>query len=82
MTKTEIAKNLLRRTFIKEEYREYYEIDGKYDGEYKSWWNNGQLAVHCYYKNGKLDGECRHWDDDGMALEHYYYKNDIVTKVK
>jgi len=82
MTKTETAKNLLKRVLVKERDREYYLLDGKMDGEFKSWWPNGQLFVHCYYRNGKFDGEYKSWDENGEMLEHYYYKNGVIVKVK
>ena len=28
---------------------------GEKEGEYKSWWENGQLYIHCYYKEGKKE---------------------------
>jgi len=77
MTKTETAKNLLKRVFIKTKYSEYYEIDGKFDGEYKRWYENGQLEEHCYYKNGKLDGEYTSWHQNGRPLQHSHYTNGL-----
>jgi len=75
MTKTETAKKLLRRVCIKTDRCEYYEIDGKKDGEYKVWRSNGQLYIHCFYKNDKLDGESKHWHDNGQLFELRYFKN-------
>jgi len=81
MIKTEIAKKLLRRVFIKELMGagrcEYYEIDGKMDGEYISWYRNGQLAYRCYFENGRLEGKYEHWEEGGQLLEHYYYNNGV-----
>ena len=37
-------------TGIREEYTERYR---KIEGEYKSWYPNGQLYAQCYYKEGK-----------------------------
>src|SRR4051812_4733635 len=44
--------------------------DGKCNGEYKEYHDNGQLIRHCYYKDGNLDGEYKSWYDNG------YYKDD------
>ena len=32
----------------------YYELDKVYNGEYKSWYNNGQLWEEYTYVNGEL----------------------------
>jgi len=75
MTKTETAKRLLRRIFIKTNNTEYYTIDGKRDGEYKTWHYNGQPSEYCHYRNGRLDGEDRSWHDNGQLHRRCYYKN-------
>lgn len=74
MTKTETAKKFLKRTLIKEYLRQYYTVDGKRDGEYKEWYENGQPFVYCNYKDGELDGEYKRWHQ-GQLLEHCYHKN-------
>jgi len=78
MTKTETAKRLLKRIFVTRDfygrYDEYYEIDGKLDGEYKSWHRNGQLCFRCYYKDGQLDGEYKEWHDNGQLGVRSLYK--------
>ena len=62
-------------------YAHYFEDEnGKKHGEYKSWWENGTLSVHCHYKNGKLHGEYKWWLKDGTLYEHCYYKNDKLIK--
>ena len=54
--------------------------DGKYDNEYKSWWNNGQLHEHCYNKNGLVNGEYKMWDHHGQLLKYCFYKNGKIIK--
>jgi len=75
MTKTELAKKLLRRVFIKAGREEYYEIDGKKDGEYKMWYENGRPFIHCFYKNGKCDGEYKMQYENGQLAEHCCFTN-------
>lgn len=75
MTKAKLAKNLLKRVLIKGQNFEWYEIDGKRDGECKRWRDNGQLLMCCYFKNGELDGEFKTWDKNEKLLAYYYYKN-------
>ena len=51
-------------------------INGLYDGEYKQWYYNGQLAIIAFYKDGKNEGEYKRWYDNGQLWEHSFYKND------
>lgn len=51
--------------------REYYVDDNMVkNGEFISYWRNGQIWEKCYYKNGKLDGE----------YIEYYYNGQIGIK--
>jgi antitoxin component YwqK of YwqJK toxin-antitoxin module len=54
---------------------ELYFVDesGKKQGEYKEWYDNGQLATHCYYVDGKLHGEYKEWYSNGQTWVHCYY---------
>jgi len=45
------------------------------EGEYKEWYSNGKLGVHCFYKNKKKEGEYKKWWADGELWEHSLYKN-------
>ena len=36
---------------------EFFIFNGKKEGEYKSYYENGQLYSICNYKNGKYEGE-------------------------
>ena len=47
---------------------------GEKEGEFKSWFSNSQLNIHCYYKEGKLEGEYKSWDDNGQLRIHCYCK--------
>jgi len=47
------------------------------EGEYKRWWyDNGQLKIHCFYKNDKLNGEYKEWYSSGKLNTHCFYKNN------
>lgn len=52
----------------------------EYEGEYKVWYGNGQLAVHAFYKRNKLHGEYKGWYPDGQMWKHAFYKNDKQVK--
>ena len=43
-------------------------------GEYKEYYENGQLELQGYYKNGKFDGEWKSWYENGQIGSQYYYK--------
>ena len=44
------------------------------EGEYKWWWNNGQLAYHAFYKKGVKHGESKTWSREGELVRHKSYK--------
>ena len=49
---------------------EYYEIDGKKEGVYKSYYDNGQLKEICNYIDGKRNGKYK--------LYHYNGYLDVI----
>ena len=51
-------------------------IEGKQQGEYKLWYNNGQLSDLCFYRDGKLHGDWKCWHQNGQISDHYIYRND------
>ncbi len=50
------------------------------EGEYKSWYENGKLYRHCFYKNDELDGEYKMWKKYGQLYVHQLYKNGKLVK--
>jgi len=58
---------LHRRFYIDEEHKK--------QGEYKEWYMNGQLNLHCSFKDGLLDGEYKKLYSNGKLSNHYFYKN-------
>ncbi len=49
--------------------------NGQIHGEYKSWWENGQLHRRSFYQNGELHGESKLWYPNGRFEEHSFYQN-------
>ena len=47
----------------------------KGEGEYKEWHENGQLSMHCFFKNGIKEGKYKEWYENGQLYEHEFYKN-------
>lgn len=54
--------------------REFY-LNGKLEGESKSWRENGQLSEHQFYLNGKLEGERKYWHVNGHICMKIFYRN-------
>lgn len=54
----------------------YFDYAGNLNGEYKSWCNNGQAKLHCFYKNGKLEGDYNEWYYNGQLLAHSFYRDN------
>jgi len=53
------------------------------DGEYKEWWDNGILYIHCFYKKNRREGEYKEWYSNGQLFEHSFYKdNRIIRRLK
>ena len=60
---------VVRRYYNKEQTKleeEYFEIDGKIEGVYKEYWDNGQLKQICNYINDYRNGEYKHYHYDGQ----------------
>ena len=51
--------------------------NGKREGQWISWYENGQEWSECTYKNGKKDGAIASWYENGIQRYEGVYKNDI-----
>ena len=68
---------------IKTKEHDYYEdAQGRLQGEFKNYWNNGQLCTQCYFKDNKFYGEYKRYNSDGTLKYHTYYENDIEKGLK
>ena len=61
--------------------QEYTERYGKKEGEYKAWWDNGNLWIEEYYIDGKEEGECKEWNYEGKLIVSNLYKDGEVIEV-
>ena len=52
------------------------------EGEYKAWWENGQLLNHCFYKNNKKVGEYKVWHSNGQLYKHCFHIDDDTYRGK
>lgn len=82
----ELKKSLIR--YDTYELSRYYECDGKihdkvimigdkWNGEYKSWWNNGNKCIETTYKDDKIHGEYTYWNEDGTLKEKSVYEDGV-----
>jgi antitoxin component YwqK of YwqJK toxin-antitoxin module len=55
----------------------HYFVDdrGRYQGEFKRWYANGQLCVHCFCVDDKFHGEYKAWYEDGTISANEFYVN-------
>ena len=50
-------------------------IGGKWNGEYNSWWHNGNKCIETTYKDDKIHGDYLYWNEDGTLKEKCVYEN-------
>ena len=66
---------------VKEGNREFWVNDkGLRHGEYKDWWDNGQLFEHCFYVNDEIHGEYKRWYITGELRHHKYFSHGIEIR--
>jgi hypothetical protein len=46
------------------------------EGEYKEYYENGNLKIHCFYKDDKLEGEYREYFENKNLHLHCFYKDN------
>lgn len=56
--------------------QEYYNVDGKLEGEKKVFYENGTTAETSNYKDGKLFGVSKWFSEKGILLKEFHYKDD------
>lgn len=61
---------------------EYTRKNGKKNGKYYEWLDNGQIYDESCYLDDLLDGECKFYDLNGKLEEHnLYHKDKIIEKL-
>ena len=58
---------------VKSEY--YVNNNGKRNGKYIQWYENGNKNTECFYKDGNLEGEYKQWWYNGNKRTEYSYKD-------
>lgn len=58
----------------------HYFVDdrNRYQGEFKRWWDNGQIMQHLFYIDGKKHGEFKTWHKNCRPWRHCFFINDRV----
>ena len=54
---------------------EHFIFNGKKEGEYKSYYRDGQLEEICNYKNNNMEGEYKYYYKNGQIWGTRNYKN-------
>ncbi|WP_233098781.1 toxin-antitoxin system YwqK family antitoxin [Aureibaculum flavum] len=54
-------------------------VDGKLEGDYKTFYNTGKPTEVGYFKNGKLDSVYRKYSIKGHLYQHFNYKNGLLN---
>jgi hypothetical protein len=49
--------------------------NGKLNGLYQEWHNNGKLWNKCTYLNGEYDGDFESWERNGFLIDARFYIN-------
>jgi antitoxin component YwqK of YwqJK toxin-antitoxin module len=60
-------------------YEEYFQSNGKKEGEYKSYYKNGQLWRVCNYINGLVEGEYKEYFTTGHLYRHLIYSHGQIV---
>jgi antitoxin component YwqK of YwqJK toxin-antitoxin module len=59
---------------IKNELEHYFvDESGKEQGEFKWWYSDGQLQMHCFYVDGKRHGEYKAWHPNGQLSRNCFF---------
>jgi hypothetical protein len=56
-------------------------INGKRNGLWKYWHENGQVRCEGNYINGLKDGVWKYWDETGVLTEETLYNNGVEVTV-
>ena len=54
--------------------------NGKLNGSYNEWYEDGQKMIEVTYQNGKEDGLVTSWYSNGQKKDMQIYKNDKLVK--
>ena len=51
--------------------------DGKKEGLYKTWYENGNKCIERIFKDGDKEEECKMWYENGNKLKECIYNKDV-----
>jgi antitoxin component YwqK of YwqJK toxin-antitoxin module len=55
---------------------EYFVVNGRKEGPYKSYYNNGNICVWCNYVDDMRNGPYILYYDTGQICKFFYYKDN------
>jgi len=50
------------------------------EGEFKLWWNNGNLRMHYFYKDGREHGPYKEWNRSGKLRAYGTYNEGEIVE--
>ena len=50
-------------------------LEGKLEGLYQYWWNNGKKMTECTYLDDKLEGLYKRWNINGEKVKDCHYRD-------
>lgn len=77
--KKRVGKWLYYHTDGKSVMSEENYVDGKLDGEYKTFYPDGSPTEVAFYKNGKLEGNYKKYAIKGHLIYDFNYKNGMLN---
>jgi len=72
----EKKNGIIQEYFDGNNLKKYFIFNDKKEGEYKHYWENGQLREICNYKDGKKEGTYKEYYENGQLREIYNYKDE------
>lgn len=57
---------------------EYYNDQGKLEGEKLVYYPNGKMAEQAHYVNGKIEGVSKVFSEKGVLIKEFTYRNDTL----
>lgn len=69
------TKIIIPDGYYESSLRKFTIVNGKFDGKYESWYDNGKPQIYTTYKDGEREGEFKRWYENGQLESHSFYKD-------
>ena len=58
----------------------FEDAKNRFQGEYKSWHDNGNMWMYSFYVDDELHGESKWWRRDGTLMSHEFFVHDELYR--